>query len=221
MQVLEKTYGDAHLRRYLGFLHSSYEMPRSLATASLLQANEDFLYYRKGGLAMYALSKYIGKEKVNAALRSLLQKHQSGELPLPTTLDLFQEIQKVTPDSLNYLLNDLFNKNTYWRLKTQQFAAAQTKAGDWQVTLKVQAHKVVIDSMGAEKEVPMNDWLEVGIYEERQGPEKPLYLQMHRIRSGEQKIKVTVPRKPECGGIDPNYLMIDLRRDDNIMQLDR
>jgi aminopeptidase N len=78
MQVLEKNYGDAHLRQYVSYLHSSYEMPRSLATASLLQANESFLYYRKGGLAMYALSKYIGKEKVNGALRRLLEKHDSG-----------------------------------------------------------------------------------------------------------------------------------------------
>jgi hypothetical protein len=166
---------------------------------------------------MHALSKYIGKEKVNGALRRLLQKHNSGELPLPTTLHLYGELQKVTPDSLNYLLHDLFKENTYWRLKTKQFAAAQTKKGNWQVTLKVQAQKVVVDSTGYEHEVPMNDWLEVGIYEEDKGPDEPLYLQMHRIRSGEQTIKVTVPRKPERGGIDPNHLMIDLRLDDNIM----
>ncbi len=54
MQVLEKNYGDGHLRQYVSFLHSSYEMPRSLATPSLIQANESFLYYRKGGLAMHA-----------------------------------------------------------------------------------------------------------------------------------------------------------------------
>jgi hypothetical protein len=41
---------------------------------------------------------------------------------------------------------------------------------------------------------------------------------MHRIRSGKQTISVTVPRKPERGGIDPNFLMIDLRLDDNVMQ---
>jgi aminopeptidase N len=166
---------------------------------------------------MYALSKYIGKEKVNGALRRLLAKHDSGELPLPTTLDLYQEIQKVTPDSLNYLLNDLFKKNTYWRLKTKKLSAEQTKPGKWEVTLKVQAQKVVVDSTGSEKEVPMNDWLEVGIYEEGKGLDKPLYLRMHRIRSGEQTIKVTVPRKPDRGGIDPNSLMIDVRRDDNMM----
>ena len=165
---------------------------------------------------MYALGKYLGKEKVNGALRNIIQKHNSGELPLPTTLDLYQEIQRVTPDSLNYLLHDLFKANTYWRLKTKQFAVEKTKAGNWQVMLKVQAQKVVVDSTGYENEVPMNDWLEVGIYEEGKGLNEPIYLQMHQIRSGEQTIKVTVPRKPERGGIDPNNLMIDLRIDDNI-----
>ncbi len=218
MQVLEKNYGEGHLRKFLSYLHDAYEMPRSLATPSLIQANDAFLYYRKGGLAMYALSKYIGKAKVNGALRRLLQKRQSGELPLPTTLDLYQEIQKVTPDSLKYLLNDLFKQNTYWRLKTERLAAEQMKAGHWQVTLKVKAQKIVIDSTGKENEVPMNDWLEVGLYEEVKGLSKSLYLQMHRIRSGEQTLKVTVPRKPERGGIDPNHLMIDLRLDDNMKQ---
>ena len=220
MQVLEMNYGDSHLRQYVNYLHASYEMPRSLATPSLLQANESFLYYRKGGLALYALSKYIGKEKVNRALKALLQKRSLGEVLLPTTLDLFQELQNLTPDSLHYLLNDLFKQNTYWRLKTKNLAVAKTKDNNWQATLKVQAQKVVIDLAGTEKEVPMNDWLEVGIYEEGKGFNEPLYLQMHKIRSGEQVIKVIVPRKPQSGGIDPNFLMIDLRIDDNIISLD-
>lgn len=64
MQVLEKSYVAGHLRHYVSYLHSSYAMPRSLASASLLQADEAFLYYRKGGLAMHALSRYIGKAQV-------------------------------------------------------------------------------------------------------------------------------------------------------------
>jgi hypothetical protein len=39
---------------------------------------------------------------------------------------------------------------------------------------------------------------------------------MHRIRSGEQTITVTVPRQPTRAGIDPNHLLIDLKTDDNI-----
>ncbi len=57
---------------------------------------------------MHALAKYLSKEKVNGALWSLLQKHSFGALPLPTTLNLYQKIQQVTPDLLYYLLHDLF-----------------------------------------------------------------------------------------------------------------
>ena len=96
---------------------------------------------------MYALSEYIGKEKVNATLRSLLEKHDSGELPLPTILDLYKELQTVTPDSLDYLLHDLFKENTYWRLKTKQIAAEPTKAGSWEVTMKVEAEKYIVDNI--------------------------------------------------------------------------
>lgn len=219
MQVLEEAYGDSHLQKYVDFLHSSYAIPRSLASASLLQANEPFLYYKKGGLAMHALSEYIGKEKVNGALRSLLHKHDTRELPLPTTLDLYQELKQVTPDSLNYLLKDLFMKNTYWRLKTEQISAEQTTAGNWEVTMKVEAEKFVVDATGTEEKVLMNDWLEIGIYEEGQSMKKPLYLNMHQIKSGDQIIKLTTPRKPSYGGIDPNYLMIDVRIEDNIKYL--
>ncbi len=35
----------------------------------------------------------------------------------------------------------------------------------------------------------------------------PLYMQMNRIRSGDQTIKVTVPRKPVLAGIDPYHLL--------------
>jgi hypothetical protein len=38
---------------------------------------------------------------------------------------------------------------------------------------------------------------------------KPLYLQPHRIRSGEQTITVTVPEQPAEAGIDPDYLLHD------------
>ena len=216
MQVLEETYGNGHLQKYVNYLHSSYAIPRSLASASLLQANEPFLYYKKGGLAMYALSKYTGKEKVNAALKNLLRKHESGEVLLPTSLDLYEELKVVIPDSINYLLDDLFKENTYWRLKTEQMTARQISPSSWEVMMKVKAQKFIVDNSGKEKEVQMNDWLEVGVF----GEGKLLYLKMHRIQSGEQLIKVVVPRKPDSAGIDPNYLMIDVRLEDNIVQLD-
>jgi len=42
---------------------------------------------------------------------------------------------------------------------------------------------------------------------------------MHRIRSTEQTITVTVPRKPAHAGIDPYHLLIDREMDDNIEEV--
>jgi hypothetical protein len=49
----------------------------------------------------------------------------------------------------------------------------------------------------------------------------PLYLQMHRIRSGEQSITVIVPKVPTRAGIDPRNLLIDVKPDDNLKEINR
>ena len=133
----------------------------------MLRALDPYLSYRKGPFALYALSEYIGEERVNGALRRLLEKHRPAEAPLATTLDLYRELQAVTPDSLQYLLHDLFEVNTFWELETERVTAEQTEAGTWQVTLDVRARKVVVDSAGVETEVPMNEWVEIGIFDDK------------------------------------------------------
>jgi len=160
------------------------------------------------------MREYIGKDRVDDALRSLLKKHGSGVPPLPTSLDLYRELQAVTPDSYQYLLRDLFEKNTFWELATERATAKRTSAGAWQVTLDVRARKVVVDEAGIETEAPMDDWVEVGVF----GEGEP-YMAMHRIRSGQQTITVTAPRKPTRAGIDPENLLIDLDTENNIKEV--
>lgn len=64
---------------------------------------------------------------------------------------------------------------------------------------------MVVDSTGVATKVPMDEWMEIGVFgpaEEGEELGEPLYVQMHRIRSGEQTITVTGPRKPKRAGID-------------------
>jgi ABC-2 type transport system permease protein len=216
MRVVEETLGSEHLRRYLLSLREGFGPSRTRAAPPLLRATDSFSYARRGPFALYALSQYIGKERVDDALRSLLKKHGSGVPPLPTSLDLYRELQAVTPDSYQSLLRDLFEKNTFWELETERATAQQIAAGAWQVTLDVQARKVVVDEVGHETEVPMDDWLEVRVFDEGER-----YLQKHRIHSGKQTITVTVPQKPARAGIDPRHLVSDLgETDKNVKNVD-
>jgi ABC-2 type transport system permease protein len=205
------TLGDEHLRRYLYFVRWEYTNPRSPAMPPLLRAVDGFLNYRKGPLALYALGEYIGQDRVRAALRSLLEKHgpRQGHV---TSLDLYRELQAVTPESSRWLLHDLFEKNTFWDLETDAARAEQIAAGTWQVTLDVEARKRVIDEAGGETVLAMDDWVEIGVF----AGDEPIYLQKHRIRSGKQTITVTVPSRPTRAGIDPRFLLVDWATGDNV-----
>jgi hypothetical protein len=216
--VVEETFGPEHLQRLLAVMQTAYETPRTPADVPLLRAHNEYHNYRKGPFALYALSQYIGREGVNTALRHLLRKHGSKTTALPTSLDLYQELQQVTPDSLRYLLHDLFEANTFWELAAGQATARRTQADQWEVTLAVRARKVVVDSAGAETPIPPDDWIEIGVYAPAAEGGKPgplLYLQKHRIRSNRQLITVTVPQKPARAGIDPRHLLIDWKMNDN------
>ncbi|OJT26045.1 hypothetical protein BO221_09440 [Archangium sp. Cb G35] len=225
MQAVKASRGEEQLRRLLAFMRQPHPYSPIRRGEPLLRALDPYLAYRRGPFAMYALSEYIGSEQVNLALRRLIEKHDPAGAPRATTLDLYRELRSVTPDSLKPLLHDLFEVNTIWEFETERAMAEQTGAGTWQVTLDVRARKVVYDSAGVETEVPMDEDVPIGVF----GPAKegagalsaPLDVRMHRIRSGEQTITVTVPSKPVLAGIDPYHLLDWEGRadDDNIEEV--
>jgi hypothetical protein len=221
--VIEQEYGPEHFARFLGFMREAYLDPGSRADVPLLRASDFFLGYRKGPFAMYALQEYVGRDSVDLAWRRLRERHASGEPPYATSLDLYRELQAVTPDSLQGLLADLIERNTFWELQTTRAAAAQqTPGGEWQVTIDVSARKVVVDTAGMETELPMDDSIEIGVYapaEEGEVPGRPLYLAMHRIRTGPQTITITVADRPARAGIDPRHLLIDDAPGDNVLEV--
>jgi hypothetical protein len=211
MRVVEETLGPDQLRRYLQSMGEEVSAPRTRALPPLLRATDSFSFARKGPLALYAMRRYIGKDRVDDALRNLLRKYGSGSPPLPTSLDLYHELQAVTPDTYQPLLRDLFEKNTFWELAAERATAKQTSADAWQVTLDVHARKVTVDRAGIETEVPMDDWIEVGVF----GEGRP-FTENYRIHAGKQTITMTVPFKPARAGIDPDDLLIDLDSEDNM-----
>lgn len=224
MQVVRESGGDAQLRRLLHFMRQPYPYPPIRRGEPLLRGLDPYMSYRKGPFALRALSVYVGEDRVNGALRRLLETHRPEAAPLATTLDLYRELQAVTPAPFQYLLHDLFEVNTFWELATEGATVTQTEDGNWQVTLDVQAHKVVVDEAGVETAAPMDEWVQIGVFASAEAGDElgePLYMQMHRIRTGAQTITVTVPRQPVLAGIDPYHLLdvSELENDDNIEQV--
>ena len=219
MMLVKHAKGREALRRFMTFMREPNPWPPVRTGMPLLRAIDPWANYRKAPYAMHALSEYVGEAKVNGALRTLVERKRGS---LATTLDMYRELQAAAPDSLQPLLHDLFEVNTFWAFDTKHAKAERTAAGAWRVTLEVEAHKVVADSAGVETELPVSDWVEIGVFAPRRPGERlgrPLHLQLHRVRTGRQVITLEVAEKPERAGIDP-YHLLDWGEEGNIEDVD-
>jgi hypothetical protein len=225
MMVTEKTYGLEAARKVYDFYMERYLRGRATQAREvpvLEVEDQPYTAYRKGALALYTLRDHIGGDAVNGALRRYFEEYRDAVPPYPTSLDLYAELRTVTPDSLQPLLTDWFETITLWDVSTERVVVEPTGTGEYVVTLDVVARKMRADGEGNETEVPMEDLVEIGIFApgEGGGLGEPLYLQRHRIRSGEQTIRITVAQEPAGAGIDPLRKLIDRRRDDNVVAVE-
>jgi len=225
MMVTETTYGLEAARRVYDFQMDRYlsrraEMGRDVPLLEI--EDQPWIAYGKGAVAMYLLRDQIGASAVNTALRRYLEKYGDAGPPYPTSLDLYAELRAVTPDSLQSLLSDLFETVTLWDVRAERARVEPTGTGEYSVAIDVVAKKMRADSVGAETEVPMDDLVEIGVFPPDGGESVgvPLYLERHRIQSGEQTIRITVSREPARAGIDPHHKLIDCQGSDNVVAVE-
>lgn len=219
-EIIEEARGQKELQAIIEMARDDYFSAQERDADPLMQASQHNIIYRKGPLALYALREYIGKEQIRLALRNFFRKY-GNENRLPIPKDLYKELQTVTPDSLQYLLHDLFASNTFWELKIGNAAAFQTPYGKWKVTMDVFARKYIVDEKGNQTNVEMNDLIQIGVYSENEKniTGKNLYMKQHRISSGTQRIEVEVTAKPNLACIDPHSLLMDLKTQDNAINV--
>jgi hypothetical protein len=216
LMVMKKKYGDAKMRRFLKYELDNYlrnrGSERKKELALYRNENQPYIHYRKGSLSMYALQDAIGEEAVNRALASYIRKVAYQEPPYTTTRELLAEFRAVTPPEHQYLIADLFESIVLYENRALSATWREKGGGRYEVTLKVMAKKVRADESGAQTDVPMDDLVDIGVLGD---DDTPLYLQKHRVRSGESTFTLEVSGKPARAGIDPVVKLIDRRPDDN------
>jgi hypothetical protein len=208
-----KKFLEHELDRYLTGRAREEKKENPLA----LVESQDYIHYRKGSLIMYAFQDYVGEDSVNAALKRYLEKWKYSEMRYPTTQDLLQEFRKVTPDSLQYLITDMFETITFYENKSEKAEFEDIGNGKFKVTLETSTQKFRADSIGNETPIEFKDWIDIGVFaKDDKGKDKLLYLQKHKIMQKDNKFEITVEGKPEKVGIDPIHKLIDRHPKDNL-----
>ena len=89
----------------------------------------------------------------------------------------------------------------------------------FKVTLTVQARKVKADGNGNETPVPLNDYIEIGVFKGKKDEEQPLYLKKVKLTQEQNTFEIVVNEMPTRAGIDPYNKLIDRIADDNMIDV--
>lgn len=223
VMCLEKEYGKGISRKFLKDEKDKYLRRRKKDVAGerpLMRSYADqyYLNYPKSTVLMYALQNYLGEDQVNRALKKVVEEYGRREDLFPTSLDLVNAFKCFTPDSLQYLITDLFETITLWENETKSASYVEQEDGKYKVSLEVSTHKFRADSIGNQTEIPIQDYIDIGVLGEN-GEE--LYLNKHKLTRNESDIEIIVDQKPVQAGIDPHLILIDRERDNNVVMVTR
>jgi hypothetical protein len=210
------------MKRFLAYELRNYLLLRGLERNDetplyRVQAAQGYIHYQKGALVMYALLQdYIGEDKVNHALSEFVKAYGFKGAPYPTSLDLIGYLRKDTPPEYQLLIDDLFEHITLYESRAQSATYTKQADGKYRVHLVTAFKKYRADSRGEQKEVPANDWIDIGVLD---GQGKYLYLKKHKIEKDKTELDLVVDQLPAQAGIDPLNKLIDRKPDDNVVKV--
>lgn len=241
LKVLEEEYGPLQMRRFLKDALDDYLVGRGSEQQKelplMFNENQQYIHYKKGSLVLYAISDYLGAEKFNGILSEYIDKVAFQQPPYTTSVEFVKHLEERTPDSLNYMIEDMFKTITLYDNYIENAAYTINADSTYTVDIEAIVSKYKSDIKGKKlyakntdsllyvrekdtiKSWPMQDYVEVGVFTEVEvdgkTEEKPLYLKKVKIDSIFNTFKIIVDEKPTEVGIDPYNKLIDTKSGDN------
>jgi ABC-2 type transport system permease protein len=240
LKVLEQRYGKFQMRKFLKDALDKYLMGRASEwkseNALMYNENQQYIHYQKGSLVLYAMSDFLGEKVFNDLLKSFIQKVAFQEPPYTTSVEFVEHLRAGTPDSLQYLIKDMFETITLYNNKVESVTSKALPNGKYQVDIHFQVIKYRTDKKGKrvyeeegkpglkegkkKESLPLADYVEIGIFgaKEKKGSyeyEREIYLKKVKVNSISNKISIVVDEKPVEVGVDPYNKLIDTDSNDN------
>ncbi len=219
LTVMEQKYGVASLRKFLRHELDRYlngratERKREVPLMRVGDLSQLYIAYYKGSLAFYALRDYIGEDSLNAALSRFLHDKAFQQPPYTNSAELLQYLRAVTPDSLQYVIHDLFETITLYDNRATAATATRRADGRYDVSLTFDARKLRADSLGTEHDIPIDDYIDVGVF----AGNRPLAVRKIHVTQPTMTVTFVVNERPTKAGVDPFNKLIDRAPEDNVM----
>jgi hypothetical protein len=213
-------YGKAMANKLSASTINKYFSGRSYASeiepSLYLSNHQAYLGYSKGAIIMSAIKELIGEKKLNKVLKKLVDDYQNK--PVATTLNLIEELYKVTPKEHHKLINDWFKKVITYDLEIDEESSyKELSNGTFEVTVKVKAKRFRTLSTGRVEQISIDEPIRIGVFTEHPSNVKDdssiLYYESNTFNTELTEIKIIVKEKPNYISIDP----YGTRSDENLV----
>lgn len=232
LMVMKKEYGVDAMQKFLKEELDRYLRGRAneskFEKTLLNNDTQQYVWYQKGGLILYALQDLIGEDNLNNGFKAYTEAARfRAEAPFTTTTEWYDYMNSVTPDSLKYYLEDSFEKITLYSNKTTEATYKKLADDKYEVSITVESIKNHFDGNG--KLLSTGDQpnlLDIGIFdndtknEQEMTIKTPLLLKKLWIKPGKSTHTYITKKRPIKAGIDPYNKMIDRIPDDNLINLE-
>lgn len=227
LMLTKRKYGMNKIRGILRYELDRYlsERSRELVEEVPLARveNQSHIHYRKGSVVMMALLDLMGEERLNDAFAEFISRYKFTQGPYPITTDLLALLNQRATEEERVFIHDAFEDINLYNLRAKQTEIDELENGQYEVTFVVQANQYQVDGQGAETEKTLSQMIDIGLFthdpDDLSIEKSPLYLQKHRIHSGENVIKLIVDQMPTHAAIDPYVRFIDRDTNDNVITL--
>lgn len=243
LKVLEKTYGVYQMRKFLKEALDKYLSGRGNEQFNeqplVTNESQQYIHYDKGAVVMYAMADFLGEERFTSFLKAYIAQVAFQEPPYTTSLEFVSLLRAHTPDSLQYLIKDMYETITLYDNEVESARYKRLPNGTYQVDITFHVRKYRTDKKGKRsyadqgeralqekvgkrtlQSLPLADYVEVGVFgkKKKQGTyevDNQIYLSKHKIDKIHNVVSILVAEEPTEVGVDPYNKLIDTHSDDN------
>jgi hypothetical protein len=220
LMVMKKLYGETYVNNVVADSTQQYLGGRGSdvlgETPLYKMLGQRYLRYHKGPVVLNAIRHLITENKLNQALKLLLNKKSHATENYATSLDLLSLIKEIAGESHQEKIDEWLTEIVTYDLNMSNAKTEHLANGKYQVTASVSGTTFKHDPLIQQD---FTHDVTVGIYSEVMG--QPYLLQQQSIQmiNGVKQITFILDDAPFKIVIDPHFIFIDRNRVNNESRL--
>jgi ABC-2 type transport system permease protein len=225
--VMENMYGKRAIYALSEDARRKYFSGRSFAgdiePPVYMVLGQGYISYGKAYTVLMALRDLIGEKQMNQVLKTMTERHRYTNKLEANSIELLDEIYKVTPKEYHVLIDDWFKKVITYDLSIEDSSYKALENGTFEVTIKLKAKRFETLNSGEIKQISINEPILIGVFTKHpsliSNEDTILNLKPHQINKETMELTIIVDQLPKHISIDPFGTRSEENFVDNIMHL--